>query len=107
MRLAEFSIRRHVLTYMMSAVLILFGVLAYQRIGVDRYPNIEQPIISVSTTLRGATPEVVDNSITQAIESAVNSVPGIDLIESTSSPGRSSVKITFNLDKSNLNYGEN
>lgn len=99
MRLAEFSIRRHVLTYMMSAVLILFGVLAYQRIGVDRYPNIEQPIISVSTTLRGATPEVVDNSITQAIESAVNSVPGIDLIESTSSPGRSSVKITFNLDK--------
>ena len=77
MRLAQFSIRRHVLTYMMSAVLILFGVLAYQRIGVDRYPNIEQPIISVSTTLRGATPEVVDNSITQAINPPSTVCPGL------------------------------
>ena len=84
---------------MLSAVLILFGLIAYQKIGVDRYPNIEQPVVSISTALTGATPEVMDSSVTQVIESAVNSVPGIDSIESTSQPGRSSVKITFNLNK--------
>ena len=99
MKLAELSIRRHVLAYMLSAVLILFGLIAYQKIGVDRYPNIEQPVVSISTALTGATPEVMDSSVTQVIESAVNSVPGIDSIESTSQPGRSSVKITFNLNK--------
>ena len=99
MKIAELSIRRHVLAFMMSAVLILFGVVAFERIGIDRYPNIDQPVISVSTRLDGATPEVIDQSVTQAIESAVNSVPGVDLIESTSQAGRSSVKITFNLDK--------
>ena len=99
MKIAAFSIRRHVLAFMLSAVMVLFGVLAYQKIGVDRYPNIEQPIISVSTSLTGATPEVMDVSVTQIIESAVNSVPGIDGIESTSQPGRSNVRITFNLDK--------
>lgn len=99
MKLAELSIRRHVLAYMLSAVLILFGLIAYQKIGVDRYPNIEQPVISIATTLTGATPEVMDSSVTQVIESAVNSVPGIDSIDSTSQPGRSSVKITFNLNK--------
>jgi HAE1 family hydrophobic/amphiphilic exporter-1 len=99
MKLAELSIRRHVLAYMLSAVLVLFGLIAYQKIGVDRYPNIEQPVISISTTLTGATPEVMDSSVTQIIEAAVNSVPGIDSIESTSQPGRSTVKVTFNLDK--------
>lgn len=99
MKLADLSIRRHVLAVMLSALLILLGIIAYQRIGVDRYPNIEQPILSVSTTLTGATPDVMDASVTQVIEAAVNSVPGIDRIESSSSPGRSNVKITFNLDK--------
>lgn len=68
-------IRRHVPAVMLSALLILLGIIAYQRIGVDRYPNIEQPILSVSTTLTGATPEVMDASVTQVIEAAVNSVP--------------------------------
>ena len=99
MKLAELSIRRHVLAYMLSAVLVLFGMIAYQKIGVDRYPNIEQPVVSIATVLTGATPEVMDSSVTQIIEAAVNSVPGIDSIESTSQPGRSTVKVTFNLDK--------
>ena len=95
----ELFVRRHVLSFVLSAVVVLFGVVAYQKIGVDRYPEIEQPTLSVSTSLSGATPEVIDQSVTQVVESAVNSVPGIDILESTSSPGRSQVKITFNLDK--------
>ncbi|MBP6115756.1 MAG: efflux RND transporter permease subunit [Neisseriaceae bacterium] len=92
-------IKRHVLALVLSTMVILFGTVAYQRIGVDRYPSIEQPTLNVTTTLTGATPDVIDQSITQPIESAVNRVAGIDLIESTSSTGTSRVQLTFNLDK--------
>lgn len=99
MTLPELSIKRHVLAWMLSGVIILFGLIAYQRIGVDRIPSIDFPIIMVNTTLRGADPEVVDTSITSVIESAVNTTPGIEHIESASSPGVSSIKITFALSK--------
>src|SRR5690554_1115321 len=99
MSLPEFSIRQHVMAVMMSAVLVLFGIIAYQDIGTDRVPNIDFPIISVSTSLSGADPNTVDASITQFIERAVNTVPGIDNITSISSPGRSVVNITFDLNK--------
>src|SRR5919106_1554077 len=100
MTLPELSIRRHVFAFMMNSVLILFGVIAYQRIGVDKLPYIEFPVISVSTSQRGANPEVIDASITNLIETAVNSVPGIEHIQSTSAPGSSNVAITFDLGKS-------
>src|SRR5918999_2622497 len=99
MNLPEISIRRHVFAFMLNAVLILFGLIAYQRIGVDKLPYIEFPVISVTTTQRGANPEVIDASITNLIETAVNSVPGIEHIQSTSSPGTSTVSITFDLAK--------
>ena len=99
MNLPELSIRRHVFAFMVNAVLILFGVIAYSRIGVDKLPYIEFPVISVVTTQKGANPDVIDASITNLIETTVNSVPGIEHIASTSSPGVSIVNITFNLDK--------
>ncbi len=99
MTLPELSIKRHVLAWMLSGVIILFGLIAYQRIGVDRIPSIDFPVITVNTSLRGANPDVVDTSITSIIESAVNTTPGIDHIQSSSSPGFSSVSITFTLNK--------
>ena len=53
MTLPELSIKRHVLAWMLSAVLVLFGVIAYERVGMDRYPYIEFPVISINTTMRG------------------------------------------------------
>ena len=99
MTLPELSIKRHVLAWMMSAVLVLVGVIGYQRIGMDRFPYIEFPVISITTSLKGANPDIVDSSITNVIESAVNSVPGIEHVQSTSSPGVSVVNITFALEK--------
>ena len=99
MSLPELSIKRHVLAWMVSGVIILFGLIAYQRIGVDRIPSIDFPVIMVTTTLRGADPDVVDTSITSVIESAINTTSGIDHIQSASSPGVSSVTITFALGK--------
>ncbi len=99
MTLPELSIKRHVLAWMLSAVIVLFGIIAYEKIGVDRMPAIDFPIIMVNTTLRGADPDVVDTSITSIIESAVNTTPGIEHIQSASSPGVSSISITFALNK--------
>lgn len=99
MNLPELSIKRHVLAWMLSGVIILFGLIAYQRIGIDRVPSIEFPVIMINTTLRGADPDVVDTSITSVIESAVNTTPGIEHIQSASSPGVSSISITFAIDK--------
>ena len=100
MTLPELSIKRHVLAWMLSAVLVLFGVVSYDRIGVDRYPHIEFPMISITTTLPGANPEIIDASVTNLIETAVNSVPGIEHVQSASSPGASVVRVTFKLSKS-------
>src|SRR5713226_1674391 len=99
MTLPELSIQRHVLAFMLSAVLILFGVISYQRLGVDRFPHIEFPVISITTILRGANPDIIDASITNIIETAVNSIPGIDHIQSISSPGVSLVAVKFDLNK--------
>ena len=99
MRLAELSVRRHVLAFMASAVFVLFGLVAYDRIGVDRFPRVEFPVISITTVLPGANPDIIDASITNIIETSVNSVPGIDFIQSRSSPGVSSVVLSFNLSK--------
>jgi len=99
MNLPTLSINRHVLTVMLSAVLVLFGAIGYQRLGVDRFPYTEFPLVAVTTTLVGASPEIIDASITNVIETAVNSVTGIEHIESTSTPGTSNVVVTFDLDK--------
>ncbi|HUX64964.1 efflux RND transporter permease subunit [Sulfuricella sp.] len=99
MTLPELSIKRHVLAFMLSAVLVLFGYISYQRIGMDRFPYIEFPIVSISTTLKGANPDIVDASITNVLETSINSVPGIEHIQSSSSPGVSVINITFSLDK--------
>jgi len=99
MTLPELSIRRHVLAWMVSGVLVLFGIISYQRIGLDRFPYIEFPIISISTTLKGANPDIVDASITSIIETSVNTTPGIEHIQSSSSPGVSVITMTYSLEK--------
>jgi len=99
MNLPAFSIKNHVLTYMLSLVLILFGLISYQRIGVDRMPEIEFPMLSVSTILAGGDPSIIDASITNIVESAVNGISGIDDIQSSSLAGVSVVMVRFDLTK--------
>ncbi|PKO54443.1 MAG: AcrB/AcrD/AcrF family protein [Betaproteobacteria bacterium HGW-Betaproteobacteria-2] len=107
MILPEISIKRHVLAWMLSGLLVLLGLISYQRIGVDRFPFIEFPVLSITTNLVGANPDIIDASITSVIETAVNTTPGIEHIASSSSPGVSVVTITFALDKDiNVAYNE-
>ncbi|MGB9149706.1 MAG: efflux RND transporter permease subunit, partial [Burkholderiales bacterium] len=99
MNLPEISIKRHVFAYMLNGLLVLFGIIAYTKVGIDRFPYVEFPVVSVSTIQRGANPDTVDSSVTNVIETSVNSVPGIEHIQSSSSPGVSVIAITFALDK--------
>ena len=99
MTLPRTAIRRFVLAFMVNALIVLFGIIAYGRIGVDRFPQIDFPMVSVTTALPGANPDIVDASVTNLIETSVNSVPGIDYIRSSSSPGVSNVAIQFSLEK--------
>ncbi len=106
MNLPALSIKQYVLTTMLSLVLVLFGVISYQRIGVDRLPKIDFPMLSVATILPGADPDVIDASVTNVVESAVNSVSGIESIQSSSLSGMSVVIIQFEL-KKNINTAFN
>ena len=99
MSLPTLSIKRHVLAYMLSAVLVLFGVISYERLGIDRLPRVEFPMLTVTTVLRGANPDIIDASITNVIEAKLNTVSGIEHIQSASSPGVSSISLTFELEK--------
>ncbi|BCX82506.1 hydrophobic/amphiphilic exporter-1, HAE1 family [Methylomarinovum caldicuralii] len=99
MNWVRLAIHRHVLTWMLNGLIVLAGWVAFERIGVDRYPRIDFPMISVTTVLAGANPDIIDASITNVVESAVNSVPGIEHVQSDSFPGASVVRITFELEK--------
>ncbi|MEH6582497.1 MAG: efflux RND transporter permease subunit [Halioglobus sp.] len=99
MNFISLFVERRVLAYMLSAALILFGVIGLRGLGVDRIPNVEPPVITVMTANPGATPEVIDSSISSVIESALNTISGIQRIQSNSIPSLSQVMVEFELTK--------
>ena len=98
-KLAEICIKRPVFATMLILFLVVMGLDSYRKLGVDFFPKIEFPIVTIQTTLRGAAPEEVESQITKRIEEAVNTVSGIDDLNSTSAEGISLVTIQFLLDK--------
>jgi HAE1 family hydrophobic/amphiphilic exporter-1 len=98
-KLAEICVRRPVLATMLVAGLTVIGGVSFFLLGVDRYPRIEMPTVSVQTTNPGATPQSIETEVTDRIEAAVNTVAGIDELSSTSTEGNSRVNITFDLSK--------
>ena len=99
MNLPELSIRRHVLAWMLSGVLVLFGLLALVRMGIDRFPQVDIPLVSITTVLRGASPEIVDASVTAELEDAVHGIPGLRHMNAFSAPGVSVITLEFELEK--------
>lgn len=97
MVLSDVSIQRPVLAFVLSAVLVVFGLLGYDSLPVRELPRIDPPVVSVDTSYPGASAEVVDNEITERIESVVNGIEGIRTIRSRSREGSSSVSIEFEL----------
>jgi HAE1 family hydrophobic/amphiphilic exporter-1 len=98
-KLAELCIKRPVFATMLIMMLVVLGLDAYRKLGVDLFPKVEFPIVTVSTTLRGASPEEVETQVSKRIEEAVNTVSSIDELLSNSAEGLSRVNIQFNLEK--------
>jgi len=99
MKLSEMSIRRPVLASMISAALVLFGVIGYTRLSVRELPDIDPPIISVSTTLPGANAQVVETAVTDVLEEELSTIQGLRTLSSSSSEENSQIVLEFNLDR--------
>ncbi len=99
MFLSEISIKRPVFITMVMAVLVLFGAISYGKIGVNLFPDIEMPMVTVVTVLRGASPETIELKVTDKIEESVNTINGVKTITSYSLENVSQVVIEFDLDK--------
>ncbi len=98
-KLAEISIRRPVFAAMLVLGLVVIGLTGYSKLGVDRFPSVDLPTVSVRTVLRGASPEEVETEVSQRIEEAVNTVEGLNELRSISSAGASIIIATFGLDR--------
>jgi len=99
MRLADTSIRRPVFAVMLVGALVVLGWISLGRLGIDLFPNVEFPYVSVVTTLEGASPDTIETEITDIIEENVNTISGIKQLRSVSSEGYSQVNIEFELDE--------
>src|SRR5919198_6478200 len=99
MKLSETAIRRPVLASMLSAALVLFGVIGYTRLSVRELPDIDPPIISVSTTLPGANAQVVKTAVTDVLEEELSTIQGLRTLNSSSSEQTSNITLEFNLDR--------
>lgn len=99
MKLSEVCVRRPVFATMLTAILVVLGIASYTRLGVDLFPNIDIPIVTVTTTLKGASPEEIETTITKPIEEAVNTISGVDELRSVSREGVSDVVVRFVLER--------
>jgi len=99
MWLADTSVKRPVFATMAIMALVVLGVVSYPEIGVDLFPKVDFPIVTISTHLDGASPEVIDVDITDRIEGAVNTINGVKSITSSSTEGDSRVTVEFVLER--------
>ena len=95
----ELCVKRPVFAAVLVLVLLIFGSTGYLRLGVDRFPRVDIPFLTILTVLPGSAPEEVESEITDKIEEAVNTVSGIDELRSISSEGVSQIVIAFNIEK--------
>ncbi|NWF94392.1 MAG: efflux RND transporter permease subunit [Syntrophaceae bacterium] len=97
MFLSDMSVKRPVVATTITLALVFFGILGFQRVGIDLYPQVDFPMVTITTTLFGAAPEVMDTDVTDAIEEQVNTIEGVKHITSTSGYGFSQITVEFEL----------
>ncbi len=97
MSISSISIKRPVLTIVISLLIVLFGIVGYSFLGLREYPAIDPPVITVSTGYSGANPDVIETQITEPLEESINGIDGIRTLTSSSSMGSSTITVEFNL----------
>lgn len=99
MNIASISIKRPVFSSVLSIVIILFGVVGFNLIGLREFPSVDPPIITVSTSYVGANADVISTQITEPLEESINGIAGIRTLTSSSSDGSSRITVEFNIDE--------
>jgi len=99
MTLPEICIRRPVFATVLSLVILLIGLISYQRLAIREYPRIDDPIVSVSTTYRGASAEVIESQVTKIIEDSLSGIEGVQQMTSQSRSERSQITVRFRLSR--------
>jgi len=99
MTLPEICIRRPVFATVLSLVILLIGLISYQRLAVREYPRIDEPVVSVSTTYRGASAEVIESQVTKILEDSLSGIEGVELMTSQSRSERSQINVRFRLSR--------
>lgn len=99
MKMTDIALRRPVTVLIFTAALILFGIMALTSMGVQRIPDVDLPVVVVSTTMTGASPEVMDNDVTDVIEENLSTISGIESMQSHSYEGRAMTILEFDLDR--------
>src|SRR5919109_308758 len=97
MTLSDISIKNPVFAVMVSAAMIVFGYLGYKDMGISQFPEIDFPVVNVTTYREAALPETMDSDVTDIIEDAVSGIEGIDYMTSQSNMGTSVVTVFFHL----------
>jgi multidrug efflux pump len=97
--LSDLSVRRPVLATVFSLLIIAFGAIAFTTLPLRELPDVDQPVVSISTSYPGASAQVVETQITRIIEDQLSGIEGVDIINATSRDGRSSINIEFTLDR--------
>src|SRR5215467_6236393 len=96
--LSNIAVRRPLFATVLILVLVVVGVVGYRSLGVDKFPKVDFPLVTIVTPYPGASPGAVETDVTQKIEEAVNTVSGLDTLTSTSTEGVSLVIAQFNLE---------
>ncbi len=99
MSLPQLCIRRPVFATVMSLVIVLLGIISYERLSVREYPKIDEPVVSVRTKYTGASAEVIESQITKPIEDALAGIEGVDYVRSISRAEMSNVTVTFKISR--------
>ncbi|HVE48547.1 MAG TPA: efflux RND transporter permease subunit [Casimicrobiaceae bacterium] len=99
MQLPEICVRRPVFATVLSLVILLVGLISYTRLSVREYPRIDEPVVSVNTTYRGASAEVVESQITKTLEDSLAGIEGVEVMTSQSRSERSQINVRFKLSR--------
>ncbi len=99
MRISELTIRRPVLACVMSLLIVLVGIVSYNQLTVREYPRIDEPVVTVSTRLVGASSEVIESQITKPLEDSIAGIDGVDILTSISRSEQSQITVRFKLSK--------
>ncbi|MDP1693193.1 MAG: efflux RND transporter permease subunit [Burkholderiaceae bacterium] len=99
MRISETSIRRPVLASVMSLMIVLVGAVSFNQLSVREYPRIDEPLVTVSTRLVGASSEVIESQVTKPLEDSIAGIDGVDILTSISRSEQSQITVRFKLSK--------